>query len=227
MDNWASAPEASSSASGSAGPSSSIPFSATAPDKWSAGTVSIPMPCLNSILASEDSAPQLIISDVWHHKLTEVIRSAFEDPSFLEFDIKAFKYFWKPSEDEPAQHVYGETYYSNRALELEEQLYLKTFQESPNPDPSEPEHVIAWIQLWSDLTHLAEFGTASLWPIYLYFGNLSKYTRGKGKSHAAHYIAYIPLLPDLIKDIYKQEFGIKPTDAVKRFLKRDLMSAIW
>jgi len=29
--------------------------------------------------------------------------------------------------------------------------------------------------LWSDSTHLASFGNASLWPIYLYIGNLSKY----------------------------------------------------
>ncbi|KAE9385432.1 hypothetical protein BT96DRAFT_949848 [Gymnopus androsaceus JB14] len=84
---------------------------------------------------------------------------------------------------------------------------------STNPSSSGPEHVIAWIQLWSDSTHLAEFGTASLWPIYLYFGNLSKYTQGKSKSHAAHHLAYIPSLPDLIKDIYKEEFGTEPTDA--------------
>ena len=52
--------------------------------------------------------------------------------------------------------------------------------------------VILALMIWSDSTHLASFGTASLWPIYLYFGNLSKYTRAKPSSFAAHHLAYIP-----------------------------------
>lgn len=37
----------------------------------------------------------------------------------------------------------------------------------------------AMLLVWSDVSHLANFGDPSLWPIYLYFGNLSKYTRRK------------------------------------------------
>ncbi|KAG2739586.1 hypothetical protein P692DRAFT_20755993, partial [Suillus brevipes Sb2] len=33
---------------------------------------------------------------------------------------------------------------------------------------------------------------ASLWPIYLFFGNQSKYTRGKPTACACHHLAYIP-----------------------------------
>lgn len=54
------------------------------------------------------------------------------------------------------------------------------------------ETVVAAIMLSSDSTQLTSFGTASLWPIYLYLGNLSKYTRLKPKSFAAHHLAYIP-----------------------------------
>ena len=46
--------------------------------------------------------------------------------------------------------------------------------------------------LWSDCTHLTSFGHASLWPLYLYVGTLSKYTRAKPSSFAAHHLAYIP-----------------------------------
>jgi hypothetical protein len=46
--------------------------------------------------------------------------------------------------------------------------------------------------LYSDSTHLASFGTASLWPIYLFLGNVSKYIRSKPTSFSAHHIAYIP-----------------------------------
>ena len=45
---------------------------------------------------------------------------------------------------------------------------------------------------WSDATHLANFGTAKLWPIYLFFGNLSKYIRLRPSSGACNHLAYIP-----------------------------------
>jgi len=54
------------------------------------------------------------------------------------------------------------------------------------------EMVIATIMLWSDSTHLASFGHAALWPIYLFLGNQSKYTQAKPISFAAHHLAYIP-----------------------------------
>ncbi|KAF9069356.1 hypothetical protein BDP27DRAFT_1421143 [Rhodocollybia butyracea] len=147
-------------------PSSSgpIPFNASVPDKWQSSSVSLAMPRKDSISPSEQDAPQLVIDG---------------DPSFLDFDLKPYKFFWKPSENKPAQRVY------------------------------------------------ADFGTTSLWPIYLYFGNLSKYVCGKMSSHAAQHLAYIPSLPDLFEDIYKAEYGTKPTDDVKRFLKRDLYWVIW
>jgi hypothetical protein len=39
------------------------------------------------------------------------------------------------------------------------------------------EVAILAVLLWSDSTHLTNFGTASLWPVYLFLGNISKYTR--------------------------------------------------
>ena len=46
--------------------------------------------------------------------------------------------------------------------------------------------------LWSDATHLTNFGTAKLWPIYLFFGNLSKYVRSRPSSGACNHLTYIP-----------------------------------
>jgi hypothetical protein len=51
---------------------------------------------------------------------------------------------------------------------------------------------VALLMMWSDSTHLASFGDASLWPFYLCFGNQSKYTRGKPTASACHHVAYIP-----------------------------------
>ncbi|KAG1897413.1 uncharacterized protein F5891DRAFT_1191849 [Suillus fuscotomentosus] len=62
----------------------------------------------------------------------------------------------------------------------------------PNELGCNLETVIGAIMLWSDSTHLASFGNASLWPIYLFIGNQSKYIHGKPTSFAAHHLAYIP-----------------------------------
>lgn len=100
--------------------------------------------------------------------------------------------------------------------------------------------------LWSDETHLTSFGSAGLWPIYLYLGNLSKYIRGMPTQFAAHHLAYIPSvsqnvcskrpyiliyipaqLPDQIKDAYKSEYGTSPSKDVLTFCKRELIQRIW
>ncbi|KAF8233525.1 hypothetical protein L208DRAFT_1266202 [Tricholoma matsutake] len=81
--------------------------------------------------------------------------------------------------------------------------------------------------VWSDLTHLANFGQASLWPIYLFLGNQSKYQHVKPSQFAAHHLAYIPSLPDTIQDFYKENFGTTASQATLTHLKWELMHAIW
>ncbi|TFY60206.1 hypothetical protein EVG20_g7504 [Dentipellis fragilis] len=81
--------------------------------------------------------------------------------------------------------------------------------------------------LWSDSTHLASFGNAALWPIYMFFGNLSKYTRGKPTLFSAHHLAYIPKLSDAFQDFYRRTFKKVATAAVLTHCKRELMQAIW
>ncbi|KAG2063384.1 hypothetical protein BDR04DRAFT_1123294 [Suillus decipiens] len=78
------------------------------------------------------------------------------------------------------------------------------------------ETVVAAIMLWSDSTHVASFGTASLWPIYLFLGNQSEYVRGKTFAFAAHHIAYIPKLSDTIQDF-----------RYSTHCRHEFMQAIW
>ncbi|KAL4247850.1 hypothetical protein ABKN59_007538 [Abortiporus biennis] len=81
--------------------------------------------------------------------------------------------------------------------------------------------------LYSDSTHLAVFGTTSLWPVYLSFGNQSKYERAKTTSNALHHIAYLPKLPDQVSQlIYKRTGKVAPTPLLAH-CKQELMHAIW
>jgi hypothetical protein len=97
---------------------------------------------------------------------------------------------------------------------------------------------------WSNLTQLANFGTASLWLVYLFLGNQSKYVRCKPKAFTAHHIAYIPKvyfilyfksyeihhylqLFDKIQDFCQDKFGKVATSHVLTHMRRELMHEVW
>lgn len=49
---------------------------------------------------------------------------------------------------------------------------------------------------------------ASLWPLYLYFGNLLKYTHAKPLTEACQHIAYIPKVMQLLLTVDVSEFKL-------------------
>jgi len=73
-----------------------------------------------------------------------------------------------------------------------------------NALPREPEddleRIVAGLMVWSDSTHLTNFGDASMWPFYLFFANQSKYARCKPSARACHHVAYIPTVSIHIND---------------------------
>lgn len=83
--------------------------------------------------------------------------------------------------------IYDEAYTSDAWIEAHNEL-----QKQPNEPGCKLEKVITGLMFWSDSTHLTNFGTASVWPLYMYFGNLSKYVRARPNSGACHHIAYLP-----------------------------------
>jgi len=87
--------------------------------------------------------------------------------------------------------IHQEIYDSDAMLEAHEEI--NTLPCAPTDDL---ECVIAPLMVWSDSTHLACFGDASLWPFYLYFGNQSKYTQVKATADMCHHLAYIPTVHD-------------------------------
>jgi hypothetical protein len=153
---------------------------------WKTSTVHLPLPAEGVKHDSEDSAPVLDIP-VHHRGLLETITSAFQDESARYFHFIPFKMFWKSAAHSTPERVITEAYNSDAFIEEHE----KISKQPPEPGPN-LETVIAALMLWSDSTHLANFGNASLWPIYLFFGNQSKYSRSKPTDFAAHHIAYLP-----------------------------------
>lgn len=156
-------------------------------DGWKETGVKIRVPADGVQHVSEDAAPLFEVPGLFYRKPLEVIKAAFCESAAEHFHLTPFEVFYQPSENTPAEKTYGEIYNSPAMLDEHKKIHSQ-----PREGGCTLETVIAAMMLWSDSTHLASFGTASLWPIYMFLGNQSKYVRSKPTSFAAHHLAYIP-----------------------------------
>jgi hypothetical protein len=185
------------------------PASDNPQDGWRESEVIIQVP--DGKIHSKDSIPTFKVPGLHHRSLVDVIKTAYSDPASASFHYMPFKSFWKdPSTPESVpQRVYDELYSSDAMIDAHMKL-----QQQPPEVGCTLERVVASLMLWSDSTHLANFGTASLWPLYLFFGNQSKWVRGKPKTASCHHIAYIPKVSDGYsmrnRDFYDVVFSFRP-----------------
>ena len=114
------------------------------------------------------------IPDLYYRQIMTLIKEAFDSEISQQFHLTPFKLFRSrtpPRSGEEPEHVYSEMYNSDVFLDEHNRV-----QRAPTDNLScKQEKVVASLMFWSDATHLAAFGTAKLWPIYMLFGNLSKY----------------------------------------------------
>ncbi|KAG6824734.1 hypothetical protein H0H92_005989 [Tricholoma furcatifolium] len=198
--------------------SNSPPLPYSTSDNWKTTIVDVPLPLVRIRHQNEQAAPRLSVP-VIHRDLLEVIDSLLNDYSFNKYHLRGFKQFWRPSPDKPKQRVYSEVYNTDRFLQMEDSL--------PTIDGCTLEKVVIPLLIYSDSTHLANFGTASLWPIYIWTGSLSKYTRIKPTSFSAHHLAYLPSIPEMVQDIYIKLFNQAAPASSLKHMKRELVQAIW
>jgi len=215
----------------------SNPFSAR--NGWKESSVYIRLPKEKMKWPLEGDAPELEIKGVRHRSLIDIITEVFEDGVATTFHMTPFHHMWKVSEERSIK-VDSETYSSPAMMEA----YIEVNSLPREPDDN-LEHVIASLMMYSNSTHLSNFGDASLWPFYVFFGNESKYTRGKPTASACHHVAYIPTvslfkllkvlnpylqnikLPDDFQDSYFSLFEDASLSEVYTYCKRELMQAIW
>lgn len=190
-------------------------------DGWKEMSVKLRLPAENMTNASENVAPTFEVPGVWVCDLTQLVVSACENQAGLDYHIIPFELKFKPSEDTEPEDTVSELY-NSQAVNSDYQEVLKKSAELG----CDLESGILALQFWSDMTTLANFGSAALWPIYLYFANISKYIRGKPTSFSSHHLAYIPSvsnhdssttagqintvriqLPATIQDVYQSILG--------------------
>jgi hypothetical protein len=160
-------------------------------DGWTRISVFIPLPGVK-VRQAENDAPTLEVPNVWLRSITNLISSFFSDLKLRE-DVHLTPYSnrWVPPWSDEPELIQQELYDSPAVLEV-----YKEVRQVPQPKGEQYEIVVAIVMLWSDATHLAQFGSASLWPIYMFMGNASKYLRVKPTSFSALHVAYIPLVSE-------------------------------
>lgn len=167
------------------------------------------------------------IPGLYYRDLISVIKAAFADPIAAKYHLSPFKLFHQRPGTDTSERVYGELYTSDEFISEHDRV-----QRAPVP-PNDPtckrEKVVAALMYWSDSTHLANFGTAKLWPIYMFLGNLSKYIRAQPTSGACHHLAYLPSLPDTFEDWAKgfhAKWATQKGDILTH-CRRELFHAVW
>ncbi|KIK11948.1 hypothetical protein PISMIDRAFT_121800, partial [Pisolithus microcarpus 441] len=146
------------------------------------------------------------VPGLMYRPLTLVIKAAFSEPVSKWFHFIPFKRIWKSASGQE-QRIYDELYSSDVWNKAHDEI-----QKQKRDDNCRLERVIAGLMFWSDSTQLAQFGHSSAWPVYLFFGNLSKYIRASVTRGACHPIAFIP--PQGYSDILTH-------------CKRELFHAVW
>lgn len=140
-----------------------------------------------------------------HRNLTSVIKEAFESPLAHLYHYSPFKLFRKSPISGRDERIYGEFFTSDAFLDETDKV--KRHAPVPPDDSScKREKIVAALMFSSDATTLTNFGVAKGWPIYLMFGNLSKYIRSQPDSGAMHHVAYIPSVCCLLFLLSKANF---------------------
>jgi hypothetical protein len=150
---------------------------------WTRTPVVIPVPFQYNTV--DPGVRQYVAAELHHRSMVSVIQERLTRKSDCHlFNYEPYELLWKAG-TRPEQHVYGELYASQAFREAHQKVL-----DSPAEEGCNLPRAIAALMLWSDATHLTSFGNAQLWPLYLFFGNESKYRRCKPSYHTCEHIAY-------------------------------------
>ncbi|TBU38655.1 hypothetical protein BD309DRAFT_1083909 [Dichomitus squalens] len=159
----------------------------------------------------------------WHKGLcAEIIHTLSSDPAARDFVFDPYYVERKVPGTETTERVYGEVY--NSEVFVQEDIRL---QNSPPEPGCDLPRVIVPLMFWSDATQVAQFGQAKVWPLYLYYGNQSKYDRARPTAQAGHHVAYFVSLPDDARDSIREYTGKGATAQLLAHCRRELFHGQW
>ena len=156
---------------------------------WQESTVYIHLPVEGKSVDAEVNAPTLSIHGLFHHRITDIIRTVCGSKSAETFHYTPHTMHWHLDPLDPDRHerIYADTYTADAMVQIQMEV-----DELPRQEGDIRERIALGLMLASDSTQLTSFGMASVWPVYLMFANQSKKERTKPSCHAVHHLAYVP-----------------------------------
>jgi hypothetical protein len=176
-------------------------------------TISVPYQPRRGVPSNSQAGPRnYVVDDFYYRSLVSVIREKISGMNATNchlFHTEPYEMLWQTANHRQPVRVQGELYTSPSFVDAHRKL-----QDSP-PEPgcNLPRAIVA-LMFWSDVTHLTSFGNAKLWPLYLFFGNESKYRRCKPSCHLCEHVAYfrsVSCYPDVSRLSFMQYCNSSPT----------------
>ncbi|EAU81343.2 hypothetical protein CC1G_07273 [Coprinopsis cinerea okayama7 len=183
-------------------------------DGWRTSSIEIQVP-FNSH-AREPGIETFKVGTLHHRSIVEALKEklANKDSDRL-FHYEPFELLWQPHPELPETRVFSDVYNSDAFLKAHREIQDPT----KNPDCS-LERVVVGLMFWSDQTHCTAFGTSKVWPLYMGFGNESKYRRSQPTSNLCEHVAYFEswslILDDELVDAIENGVVITCCDGIRR-----------
>ncbi len=153
-------------------------------DNWQESQITISVPIYTR--ANIPGSFEYEAATLCHRSILSAIRTKITDPEgFANFHLEPYRVLWQPGRAPRTVRVHGEVYTSDAFIDAHEEL-----QRSPPEPDCELQRVIVALVFASDATHISDYGYEKLWPLYLAFGNESKYRRSEESCRAFEHIAY-------------------------------------
>jgi len=127
------------------------------------------------------------VSHFYRRSLVSIICEVLSDPIRCKsFRFEPYSLRWKRSCTVDDIGVYGELFSSQAFFTAHQDLQDSRLDST---SCTLPRRIVA-LMFWSDATQLTAFGDAKLWPLYVYFGNESKYHRCTPTANICSHAAY-------------------------------------
>lgn len=157
---------------------------------WKSSPITISVP-FHTRSVSPGPKPYTV-QDFYHRSLISILEEKITDPVHAaHFHYEPYELFWHPPHRDRDIRVHGEIFTSDAFLDTHREL-----QELPPEPGCDLPRVVAAFMFWSDATQLSVFGNTKLWPLYVYFGNESKYRRCQPSRNSCSHAAYFQTVSD-------------------------------
>ncbi|KAG6830763.1 hypothetical protein H0H92_014844 [Tricholoma furcatifolium] len=190
---------------------------------WSVSSVSIKVPFHRRL--AMPGVRDFVVKSFYRRPLVAIIEEKLQKggQNIRQFHIEPYTLLWNAHGSEEPIRLHGEIYTSSSFARAHEELQASP----PEPGCELPRYVVA-LMFWSDGTHLTNFGDASLTPLYMQFGNESKYRRCKPTEHLTEHVAYFEELPDDFKTFASHYMGkTKVNSDFLTHCRREIAHAQW